>query len=93
MIKRLAVRFFSSLKLLRRATLLLTHLASHLVTLTIKEKIYNFKSKEHWSELFELSGFRLNSVHNRFLDGDYVKDDKNVTQLYWAVYEHALPSF
>lgn len=50
--------------------------------------IYNFKSKEHWTELFELSGFRLNNAHNRFLDGDYVKDDKNVTQLYWAVYEH-----
>ena len=51
--------------------------------------IYNFKSKEHWTELFELSGFRLNNIHNRFLYGDYVKDDKNVTQLYWAVYEHA----
>lgn len=51
--------------------------------------INNFKTKEHWTDMFGMAGFHLASTHNRFLDGDMFQDKKNITELYWAVYEHA----
>ncbi len=52
--------------------------------------IYNFKSKELWTEMLESVGFRLTNICNRFLDGSFIKDHKNVTELYWAVYEPSI---
>ena len=52
--------------------------------------LYNFKPKELWTEMLESVGFRLTNTHNRFLDGPFIKDSKNVTELYWAVYEPSL---
>ena len=53
------------------------------------KSIHNFKTKEHWTDMFFMGGFALASTHNRFLDGDMFQDTKNITELYWAVYENA----
>jgi len=49
--------------------------------------IYNFKSKEQWNNAFKAFGFELVDIKNRFLDGNYVLDNKNPTELYWAIYK------
>lgn len=49
--------------------------------------IYNFKSKEQWNNAFKAFGFELEDIKNRFLDGNYILDNKNPTELYWAIYK------
>jgi ubiquinone/menaquinone biosynthesis C-methylase UbiE len=50
--------------------------------------IYNFKSKRGWRVLLEEGQFQYKCSKNRFLDGDYVDNDKkNASNLYWDVYE------
>lgn len=49
--------------------------------------IYNFKSKEQWTNCFNQFGFELVEIKNRFLDGKYILDPKVPTNLYWAVYK------
>jgi ubiquinone/menaquinone biosynthesis C-methylase UbiE len=48
--------------------------------------IDNYKSKEQWQDLFLQHGLHLYSRTNRFLDGEFVPDSKNPTNLYWDVY-------
>jgi ubiquinone/menaquinone biosynthesis C-methylase UbiE len=50
--------------------------------------IYNFKSKEEWNSIFQECGFKCVCITNRFLDGEYVEDNSNVSELYWAIYEN-----
>jgi ubiquinone/menaquinone biosynthesis C-methylase UbiE len=52
----------------------------------LKHNIDNFKQKEKWQELFERNGFKLNYRANRFLDGNFIPDPKNPSNLYWDVY-------
>jgi ubiquinone/menaquinone biosynthesis C-methylase UbiE len=52
-----------------------------------ENSIYNFKSKEEWNIIFQYCGYKLLCYTNRFLDGDYVDEANNVTELYWAIYE------
>ena len=49
--------------------------------------IYNFKSKEQWTNCFNQFGFELVEIKNRFLEGHYHFDPKVPTNLYWAVYK------
>jgi ubiquinone/menaquinone biosynthesis C-methylase UbiE len=48
--------------------------------------IYNFKSKRCWQILMETHDFQYKCSKNRFLDGEYVDDPKNASNLYWDVY-------
>jgi ubiquinone/menaquinone biosynthesis C-methylase UbiE len=50
--------------------------------------IYNFKSKDDWHLIFHNCGYKCVGVYNRFLDGEYIEDNNNVSELYWAVYEN-----
>ena len=57
------------------------HLESYLTS-----NIYNFKPKIDWQILLTTHGMKLIDRKNRFLDGLFVQDNKNVTELYWDIY-------
>jgi ubiquinone/menaquinone biosynthesis C-methylase UbiE len=50
-------------------------------------KLYNFKSKEEWEELINKHNFKIINRYNRFLDGEFTKDNKNPSNLYWDIYK------
>ncbi len=56
------------------------------ITEYYNSNIYNFKSKLEWQFLLIKNNMCLVERRNRFLDGKFVEDDKNVTQMYWDVY-------
>jgi len=50
-------------------------------------KLYNFKSKEKWEGLINEHNFKLINRFNRFLDGEFIKDNKNPSNMYWDIYQ------
>ena len=56
-----------------------------------KNAIYNFKSKEQWNNAFTTFGYKLLNTTNRFLDGKYETDERNASELYWAIYQKKEP--
>jgi ubiquinone/menaquinone biosynthesis C-methylase UbiE len=48
--------------------------------------VNNFKSAEVWQELITSTGFELVARSNRFLDGPFVPDSRNPSELYWDEY-------
>ena len=49
--------------------------------------IDNFKSIREWRRLIEnIGGLNWKTTTNRFLDGPFVNDSKNASNLYWEVY-------
>jgi ubiquinone/menaquinone biosynthesis C-methylase UbiE len=49
--------------------------------------IDNFKSIREWRGLIEdIGGLNRKTTTNRFLDGPFVNDNKNASNLYWEVY-------
>ena len=47
----------------------------------------NFKSIREWRGLIEnIGGLNWKTTTNRFLDGPFVNDSKNASNLYWEVY-------
>ena len=52
-----------------------------------ENSIDNFKSIQKWRELIEtFGGLHWKKTTNRFLDGPFVNDNKNASNLYWEVY-------
>lgn len=51
------------------------------------KNIYNFKGKTQWTEIITSHGFNLVQVTDRFLSGEFIRDKKNSTELYWAIYD------
>ena len=51
-----------------------------------ERSVNNFKSAEQWQELITGMGFALIARTNRFLDGPFVADMRNPSELYWDEY-------
>jgi len=52
-----------------------------------ENSIGNFKSIQEWRRLIEeIGGLNRKITTNRFLNGPFVNDNKNVSNLYWDVY-------
>lgn len=53
----------------------------------LENAINNFKSKEEWQSTIETLGeLTWKERTNRFLDGEFIYDTKNSTNLYWDIY-------
>jgi len=51
-----------------------------------ERSVNNFKSSEQWQDLMTGAGFAFVSRTNRFLDGPFVADMRNPSELYWDEY-------
>jgi ubiquinone/menaquinone biosynthesis C-methylase UbiE len=51
-----------------------------------KNNINNFKGIQVWKDLIGKTGLNWNETFDRFLVGELIKDDKNISNLYWDVY-------
>lgn len=51
-----------------------------------EQSVNNFKSAEQWQELITDAGFNHVARTNRFLDGPFVPESRNPSELYWDEY-------
>ena len=51
-----------------------------------QQAVNNFKSAEVWQELITGTGFEFVARTNRFLDGPFMPDTRNPSELYWDEY-------
>ena len=59
---------------------------SHGWTNYCEQSVNNFKSAEQWQELITDAGFNHVARTNRFLDGPFVPESRNPSELYWDEY-------